>query len=384
MYMSSKKDLTREILPRYLKGTKEEKTIILNEFCINTGYNRKYALTKLSDYQKHPATERELKPRKKRRCIYGAECVPSLKKLWEFLEYPCGERLQPQLPIIMPILEKFKELVLSENIRKKLLKMSISTVDRLLKSCRKIRRRKYQCTTKPGTILKHQIPVRKELWPEDTKPGFCELDYVVHSGDTGVGEFISTLTFIDIATTWIEHEPVLGKNQIKTVTALENIQQRMPFIICGIDPDNDGVFINWILNKWCEDNKIFFTRSRPYKKNDNAHVEQKNWSTVRQVLGYQRLDTKRQLLLMQKLYAGPLRDWQNFFLPTLKLKEKERIGAIVIKRHDQARTPYQRVLESPFISQEKKTELIKYYNSLNPVLIKKQMNDIIQEILKNN
>jgi hypothetical protein len=380
--MSSKKDLTREILPRYLKGTKEEKTIILNEFCVNAGYNRKYAITKLGDYQKHPSAERELKPRKNRKSVYGTECVPPLKKIWEFLEYPCGERLQPQLPEIIPILEKFKELVLPAGIRKKLLSMSISTVDRLLRSCRKIRRRKYQCTTKPGTILKHQIPVRKELWPQDTKPGFCELDYVAHCGDTGAGEFVSTLTFTDIATTWTEHESVLGKNQIKTVSALENIQQRMPFVICGIDPDNDGVFINWILNKWCEDNSIFFTRSRAYKKNDNAHVEQKNWSTVRQVLGYQRIDTERQRKLMHELYAGPLRDWQNFFLPTLRLSEKERRGARVIKRHDRARTPYRRVLESPYVSQDKKDELTEYYNSLNPVLIKKQMNAIIQEVLK--
>lgn len=213
MHMSSKNELVRAVLERYLKATKEEKTKILDELCSATKYKRKYAIAKLRDFQRRSPAERELLPRKKRKKIYGIECLIPLKKVWEFLEWPCGERLKPYLPEIVPKLTQFGNLVMPNEVKKKLFQMSISTIDRILKDQRKIRRRKYQCTTKPGTLLKHQIPVRKELWGSDTIPGFGELDLVAHCGMENAGEYVSTLSYIDIATTWIEHAAIIGKSQ---------------------------------------------------------------------------------------------------------------------------------------------------------------------------
>jgi len=380
MNMPSRNEYIRAVLPRYLKGTKEEKTRILDELVANTGYHRDYAIWKLRDFQMHPPAEREDRVRKKRARTYGPDCLPALKEIWEFLEYPCGERLQPYLPVIVPKLEQARFLVLAPSVRSKLLQMSISTIDRLLKDCRRVRRRQWQATTKPGTLLKHQIPVRQERWPDNTVPGYAEVDFVAHCGDENVGDYVSTLSFTDIATTWMEHGAIWGKSQARTVQSLETIAKRLPFTLHGLDPDNDGQFINWHLKRWCDGRNIGFTRSRAYRKNDNAHIEQKNWSTVRRVLGYQRIDTSRQWRLMQQLYAGPLRDWQNFFQPTLKLKEKIRRGARVTKRHDVGRTPYQRVLESPAVPGENKAWLRVYYASLDPVAIKRQMDAILKTI----
>jgi len=380
MTTPSKHELTREVLPRYLQATKAEKTQILNEFRVNTGYHRKYAIQKLRDFQRRTPAERENRPRKGRKTTYGPDCLPPLKAIWEFLEYPCGERLQPYLAEILPKLEAAGFLHVGPDVRKKLLAMSARTMDRLLKNVRKVRRRRIQATTKPGTLLQHEIPVRHEPWPAETVPGYLELDLVAHCGETNAGDDVSTLTVTDIATGWTEHGAVLGKSQRHTIQMLEEIAARLPFPLCGIDPDNDGQFINWHLKGWCDARGIQFTRSRAYKKNDNAHVEQKNWSTVRQVLGYKRFDAPEELRLIQALYAGPLRDWQNFFQPTLKLKEKVRVGARLIKRHDRAQTPYQRVLASPHVSEERKEPLRQSYAQLNPVSVKRETGAILKRL----
>lgn len=384
MNMSAKNQYMREQLPHYLKANKQEKTNLLNHICQTTGYRRKYAVTKLSDMQKTPPNEKENRPRKKRARKYGSECLPPLKQIWEFLEWPCGERLQPYLPTILPLLEECGELTMPSSVRQKLLTMSISTIDRLLAKERRVRRGQGVSTTKAGTLLKSQIPVRHEPWPEDTHPGYAEMDFVAHCGEANAGDYVATLSTIDIATTWIEHVPILGRSKKKTVAALDNIKSRLPFPLLGLDPDNDGQFINYFLYDWCQQQEpaIELTRSRPYRKNDNAHIEQKNWSHVRRVFGYQRLDTDKQQRLMAQLYQGPLRDWQNFFQPTLKIKEKERRGARVTKRHDRARTPYQRTLDNPQVSKLRKQKLQAYYQTLNPVKIKQEMDKLIKLIFK--
>lgn len=384
MHMPAKNEYMREVLPRYLQADKHGKTNILDELCATLGYRRKYAIWKLKDMQRKSPAEREGCQRRRRKKTYGTECVPPLKQIWEFLEYPCGERLQPYLPTIIPLLETHGELAVAPGVRQKLLAMSRATIDRLLEKQRRVRRRKAQSTTRAGTLLKTQIPVRHELWPEDTVPGYEELDLVAHCGIANAGDYVSTLSVIDIATTWIEHAAILGKSKQRTVAALDEAAQRLPFRLRGIDPDNDGQFINYFLYDWCTNRPepVEFTRSRAYKKNDNAHVEQKNWSTVRRVFGYVRLETERQHRLLQQLYAGPLRDWQNFFQPTLKLAEKERRGSRVIKRHDTARTPYQRVLDNPHVPEERTQALRAYYATLNPVTIKRKVDRLITEIFK--
>jgi len=382
--MTTKNEYMREQLPHYLKADKQAKANILNDICRICGYRRKYATWKLGDMQKKPPVEREGRQRRRRKKTYGPECIPPLKYIWEFLEFPCGERMQPYLPTIIPLLERHGNLSILPVVRDKLLAMSIATVDRLLEKQRHVRRRKAQSTTRAGTLLKNQIPVRHELWPEDTVPGYEEMDFVAHCGEKNAGDYVATLSTIDIATTWIEHAAILGRSKQRTVVALENMEKRLPFTLKGIDPDNDGQFINYFLYDWCQAHTppVEFTRSRAYRKNDNAHIEQKNWSHVRRVFGYQRLDTEKQWRLMEELYQGPLHDWQNFFQPTLKIKEKERRGSRVIKRHDEAKTPYQRVLDNPHVPDEKKEALRAYYKTLNPVTVKREVDRLIKEIFK--
>lgn len=382
MTMSAKNEYLRAQLPHYLKANKDTKTKLLDDICQVTGYHRKWAVTKLWQMQRRSRAELEDKPRRSRGRTYGNDCLPVLKQIWEFLEYPCGKRLAPYLPKIIPKLEAAGVLACSPDVREKLHAISAATVDRLLQDARRIRRRKCQTTTKPGTLLKHQIPVRHEPWPETTEPGYQELDFVAHCGESAAGDFLLSLTVTDIATTWVEHGAQLGRSQRATQANLDAIQRRLPFVLKGLDPDNDSAFINWNLKWWCDARGIDYTRSRPYRKNDNAHVEQKNWSTVRQVLGYQRLDTNRQLQLVTQLYAGPLRDWQNFFQPTLKLTKKERRGARVVKAYDTAATPYQRVLDNPHVSAAQKHRLQRYYETLNPVTVKRQMEQLIQQIFR--
>ena len=250
MNMPAKNEYMREQLSHYLKANKQANTNLLNHVCRLTGYRRKYAIWKLSDMQKKPAIEREAKPRKSRRRKYGADCLSPLKKIWEFLEWPCGERLQPYLPTIVPLLERHGALKTSPIVRQKLLTISVSTVDRLLEKQRRVRRRKSQSTTKAGTLLKHQIPVRHELWPEDTVSGYEEVDMVAHCGMHNAGDYVSTLSVIDIATTWIEHAAILGRSKQRTVATLDEVEKRLPFQLLGLDPDNGAEFINYFLYDW--------------------------------------------------------------------------------------------------------------------------------------
>jgi hypothetical protein len=220
------------------------------------------------------------------------------------------------------------------------------------------------------------IPLRTGPW-EETKPGYAEIDLVAHCGDSAAGEFAFTLDFTDIATGWVERRAVLGRPQERTHAALKDVKAELPFPLLGIDSDNDSTFINHQLWRWCEDEKIAFTRSRPYKKNDNAHVEQKNWTCVRKIFGYVRIDDPREAKLMNELYRGPLRFYTNFFKPVMKCVLKKRVGSRVVKKYDRPRTPYQRVLECPEVSEKTKKGLCALYDTLNPVALRREIDKII-------
>ncbi len=234
-------------------------------------------------------------------------------------------------------------------------------------------------TTKPGTLLKHQIPLRTGRWQESA-PGFGEIDLVVHCGDSTAGHYANTLNYTDIATAWSEREAVLGRAQPKVHEALKEIARRLPFPLRGIDSDNDSSFINDQILRYCRREKIVFTRSRPYKKNDNAHVEQKNWTTVRKIFGYVRLDSQKQVDMMNMLYSGSLRDYTNYFQPVQKLLDKKRVGARKVKKYDRAKTPFQRVLESEEVCVEIKEGFRKHYMGLNPVVLRREIERGLERI----
>jgi len=374
--MSTKHQLTLKILSRYLKASRKEKTRILDEFCANTGYNRKYAITKLGLYQME---ERE-RPRKRRReRTYGLDVQKALEKIWKTCDRICSVRLHPFIPEMVSVLKRFKEIHLTAETEAKLYMISRATIDRLLRDARKREGIRLRGTTKPGTLLKHEIPIRTGVWKE-TSPGFGEIDLVVHCGDSMAGHFAHTLNYTDISTTWSEREAVLGRAQPRVHQALLNISDRLPFSLSGIDSDNDSSFINDQILRYCRKRKIVFTRSRPYKKNDNAHVEQKNWTTVRKIFGYVRIDTQRQVDTMNHLYYGSLRDYTNYFQPVQKLLEKKRVGSRVVKKYDTAKTPYQRVLESKEVSEDVKEKLRTYYMNLNPVALRKEVEKGLEKL----
>lgn len=365
--MSSRQEYLSQIYGRYRQAPKKEKIMILDEFCLNTGYHRKHASRILN-------APLDLRPKVRvgKAETYTNEHIYYLKKIWDILDYPCGQRLKPMLSEMIRVLARCQELVVPESIAEQLVKISSATIDRRLELFRKNIWHRICGTTKPGSLLKKQIPIVLSRWNEKL-PGFTELDLVAHSGSSATGDFISTLNITDLATGWTESQAVLGKAQARVFEALKLIRSRLPFALKGIDPDNDSAFINWQLFRYCLEQKIKFTRIRPGKKNDNAHIEEKNWTHVRKIVGYDRLDTKDELEVLNSLYQGPLRLYLNFFQPVMKLMEKKRIGGKLIKKYDTAKTPYQRLLKSRSIRKDKKQELTKLYETLNPVKLKTEI-----------
>ena len=364
MSIKSRQEYLARIRPRYLKASKEKKSVILNEYCEATGLVRKYVIRILS--AKVSDKDKKDHVRKKRKPVYDTFVVIKLKELWKLMDYPCGLRMKPMLSEWIRKLKSFGEIILSEEVENKLLKISASTIDRKLVKARTEEHRKTFSTTKPGSLLKSQIPIRTSSW-EETQIGFCELDTVAHCGSSTAGLFAYTLNLVDILTGWDESETVLGKGEKGIVSALKNIEQRLPFPLRGIDPDNGGEFINYSMIEYCAENKTGFTRGRPYKKNDNAHIEQKNWTHVRKTFGYSRIEDEEIIKKMNELNRNEIRLYKNFFQANVKLAKKERVGKNkekIKKVHDEAKTPYQRVLDCNQVGEENKIKLREVYEKL--------------------
>jgi len=306
-----------------------------------------------------------------------------LKKIWIICDYICSKRLAPFLSEVIPVLEKHGEINLTTRVREKLFKISAATIDRMLAETRKRYRIKGRSTTRPGSLLKKSIPIRTFADWDEKVPGFFEVDLVSHDGEAARGDFNQSLNFTDIATGWVEMVAVKNKAQVWVFGGIEEIKERLPFSILGIDSDNGAEFINAHLLRYCQKEHITFTRSRPYRKNDSCFVEQKNWSVIRRAVGYGRYDTDKELNILNELYSH-LRLYSNFFQPVRKLIKKERIGSKVIKRYDEAKTPYRRVLASPDIEDEIKMKLKNQYVMLNPAELKRKITKLQNKLLKLN
>jgi len=376
MSQKSKRELLETIRPRYLKANKAGKERILDELVASTGYHRKYAIRVL----KHGHKPKGLK-KPGRQKQYQGEVVTALTRVWEICGRICSKRLQPYLPEIVAVLERQQELVLPTTVKAQLLKMSRATIDRCLKPARFEQKRYGLSTTKPGTLLKKAIPIRTFADWDDARPGFVEIDLVAHCGGSVEGQFLNTLTTTDISTGWTDCEAVLHRSQQLVFLAIKNMRQRLPFPLLGLDSDNGGEFINDILYRYCLDEQVTFTRSRPYKKNDQAHVEQKNWSVVRHVIGYDRFESEQELELLNSIYED-LRLYVNFFQPVLKLTGKEQVGKKTRKRYDEAATPYQRVLKSEQVDLAAKARLCHQYVQLNPVRLRNSIDDKVAKLWK--
>jgi len=375
MSQRSKRELVAVIHPRYLKASKSGKQQILNEFVAATGYHRKYAIRLLKHGSK-PQGRRKVGRNK----VYQGEVVQALTHIWEICGRICSKRLKPFLPEIVSVLERHKELTLSSEVKALLLGMSRSTIDRCLKAAR-FEKQHGLSTTKPGTLLKQAIAVRTWRDWDDARPGFMEMDLVAHCGDTTAGQYLNTLTATDVSTGWTECLALPNKTQAAVSQAISDLRQHLPFPLLGIDSDNGSEFINDTLYRYCLAEQIAFTRSRPYRKNDQAHVEQKNWSVVRHSVGYDRLETDEELLILAAIYAD-LRLYVNFFQPVLKLIGKVQVDGRTVKQYDQAATPFRRVLASDQISLQVKAGLANQYVQLNPVTLRQQIDQNVARLWK--
>ena len=367
MSLKSKRELLEVVRPRYLKASKAEKQTMLDEFTSATGYHRKHAIRVLKNQVQ---VQNHLKGKiKTYKTIYRGEVVQALEQIWEIYGHICSKRLQPFLPEAIKVLERCKEIEFSKDTKELLLKISSASIDRCL---RPVRIKSSHClsTTKPGSLLKNLIPVRTFTEWNEERPGFMEIDLVAHCGNTTEGQYLNTLTCTDICSGWTDVTALPHRSQEAVSKAIHRMRQRLPFPVLGIDSDNGSEFINDLLYRYCLDEKITFTRSRPYKKNDQAHVEQKNWSVVRHTVGYDRWETEQELVLLENVYDD-LRFYINFFQPSFKLIGKECIGNKTIKRYDPAKTPYQRVLERKDISLEAKARLMNLYLQLNPAQLRR-------------
>ncbi len=374
----SKREYTEAVHKRYKHASRSEKKVILDEFCATTGYNRKYAIILLKGFKRFKKPVR--KKRGPKPLYQNDEIIKPLKKIWLSANLPCSKRLKAILPLWLPgYHERFGILPL--DVVQALHRISAATIDRILKPVRSRYGKRGRSTTKPGTLLRKQIPIATNQWDE-TRPGFLEADMVAHCGETTAGTYVSTLDLVDIATGWTEQRSVWGKGERGVLEQITDVESSMPFPILGFDCDNGSEFLNYhLLRHFTERTKpVSFTRSRAYHKDDNAHVEQKNWTHVRQWLGYDRFDNPSCVDLLNDLYRNEWRLFHNFFCPSVKLIAKERIGSKTIKRHDSPKTPYQRVIASPHISESIKRSLTKELETLNPFVLRETMEAKLKKI----
>lgn len=382
MGYDEKKAYLEEIRARYQKAHKKLKAIILDEFCAVCGYHRKHAIRLLW------ASFRRTKPIVKRRGIKStynnSTILEPLTKLWLATNQMCSKKLKVALPLWLPFYEdEFGKL--KEETKTKLLVISAATIDRILKPSKVKYKRKGLCGTKPGSLLKNQIPIRTDNW-DITKPGFCEADTVAHCGNSLAGDFVWSLTFTDIFSGWTENRAVWNKGSLGVIEQIKDIEEKLPFKLFGFDCDNGTEFLNHHLIRYFSDRPkekmVQFTRSRPYHKDDNAHVEQKNWTHVRQFFGYDRFANKGLVALMNDLYSNEYNLLQNYFCPSMKLISKKRVNSKYHKKYDQPQTPYQRLLSSHDITLEAKQRLTATYYSLNPFALRRSIESKLKNIFK--
>jgi len=373
MDQHSKAELINSYRKRYHKASKSGKGQILSLIMDATGYNRKHIIRALR-YDRHVSK----KVTRSRQSKYASIYEP-LKRIWTVANFICGKRLKPFLPLLIESLKQHGEIALTVDEEALLLGISSATIDRLLTPARKAIGIRGRSTTKPGTLLKHQISVKTFADWDDTSPGFLQVDLVAHCKDSTRGEYINTLNMIDVSTGWCAISAFMGRSERFCIAAIDEARPSIPFAILGIDSDNGSEFINAHMKRYCERNNITFTRGRASKKNDSCFIEQKNWDIVRKMIGYGRLDTYEQLNTLKEIYRR-LCLYQNYFQPSRKLVSKKRIGARVTKQYDDAQTPAQRLLARDDIGEKAKQRITKTIQTLNPARLLREINALISKL----
>ena len=373
--LAERRAITETTATRYQQASKWGKGVILDELCANTGWHRNHARKALNAALR----PKIVTPRSPRSVKYGEEVIAALAVCWTVLGMPAGKRLAPMLTELVAVLRHFGELVISEETAALLVSMSAATIDRRLADERAKNKIRGRVGTKPGSLLKSQIPVRTWAQWDDAVPGFVEIDTVFHDGGNRGGGHAFTLTVTDIATGWTESRTMPDRTAKHVLAALNHIAAAMPFPILGLDSDNGSEFINEDLLRWCEGREITFTRSRPGNKNDGCHVEQKNWAVVRTVVGYYRYDTAAELLLLNEIWQLQSK-LTNYFYPQQKLISKARTGAKVSRKHDKARTPFHRAIDHPSMPVERTVTLTRRYSLINPAATQRQIQALTTQL----
>jgi hypothetical protein len=368
--------VTRE---RDQRRGREARSRLLDEFCAGCGYERKYAIKLLGGKRRIPGVLRVPSGAKP---IYGAAERAVLKTIWLAAEQPCGKRLKAALRLWVPAYER-EHQALAEPVRERLAKISAATIDRLLAPCRASLGSRGRCGTRPGTLLRQQIPIRTEHW-DVSGPGWLEADTVAHCGGSMAGDFCWTVTLTDVHTQWTETRAVWNKGQHGVQERIADIEQALPFAILGFDSDNGGEFINWHLADYFSGRAkaVAFTRSRPYRKNDNARVEQKNWTHVRQLVGYGRLEEPAQAELLNSLYVRAWNLFRNFFCPAMKHVRTEVKGSQKKRVYDQPATPFERLKASAGVDPKQIERLEKQLATLQPFALKREIEKRLKRVLK--
>jgi len=375
--MSQRKAVTKKLAVEYGRSSKVRKGQILDQICELNRWHRSHARKAL----KQALVVKVVKQRPVKQPLYGEPVITALRFLWAVQRTPCGRLLAAALPDLVPRLRGFKELTIDDATAELLLKISSATIDRRLAADRAKLILRGRSHTKPGSLLKDSIPMRTWAQWDEAVPGFVEIDLVGHEGGNSAGDFCFTLDITDIATGWTETLSVKNKAQKWVFAAIKEATASFPFPILGIDSDNGSEFINWELFRWCQEHQLTFTRSRPGNKNDGAHVEQKNWHIVRQIVGYHRYDTADELDLLNQIWALQ-RLLTNHFAPQQKLISKTRNGAKITKKYDTPKTPLQRVLgDLGTVGESVKTELTRQNMELNPAAIQRQIQGLTEALL---
>ena len=373
MTSMGRREYLRAIYNRYHRSCDEKKGTILDEFCTVCDYHRKYAIRLLN----RPCPEAHPGPRRSRGPSYGRPVIQALAQIWEAAGYPWSVRLKAMLPLWLPALRERRTL--TPEIERQMLAISSRQIDRRLQPRKRILRRRMYGRTKPGTLLKHHIPIKTDHW-DVTCPGFTEIDLVSHSGDCAAGEFAHSFNLTDIHTTWTETRAVLGKGQTGIVAELEDMRQALPFPLKGIDSDNGSEFLNHHLVGYCRTHQIQFTRGRPYKKDDNAHIEQKNWTHVRRLIGWDRYDSAAAVGLLNDLYRHELRHMMNLFQPSVKLLRKERIGSRLKRNYDTPQTPLDRLRAGKDFDRTMVNQLLRLRATTDPFELSKTIEKKLDRI----
>lgn len=377
--LTVRRQVTASLVGKYAKATRAGKSAILDRLCAVNGWHRDHARKALRLAAAGPRAAR--KPRDPV-VVYGPEVIEALRRVWAVLDGPTGKRLAPVMATLVESLRRHGELDIGDDLAAQLAAMSAATIDRRLAGDRaELTTGRGRALTKPGSLLKSQIPMRTWADWDQAVPGFLEVDLVGHDGGDNNDQFCFSLTATDIATGWTENRTVRNKAAKWVFGALVEIQAQMPFPVLGIDSDNGSEFINYHLLRWCEQQHITFTRSRPNNKNDGAHVEQKNWAVVRRTVGYWRYDTAREMALLNQIWTA-LSPLTNLFTPQQKLVSKTRAGAKVIKKYDTAKTPYRRLLDHADLADPVDLKLLaKKIHTANPAQLRRQVTDLQKTLL---